>query len=120
MQAKGVTPTVLTYGILFDGMCENGECSDALVLFRSMGSNKLMKDVNLYNILIKGCRKCGKLDLAMDLFDELSLKGLKPNVNRTYTMMISVLCQQGLFGDAKDLLRKMEENGCSPNTFGPS
>ncbi|KAJ0657534.1 putative tetratricopeptide-like helical domain superfamily [Helianthus annuus] len=51
----------------------------------------------------------------MDLFDEICLKGLKPNV-RTYTVMINVFCQEGLFGKAKELLRKMEENGCLPNS----
>ncbi|KAI3793144.1 hypothetical protein L1987_35759 [Smallanthus sonchifolius] len=71
MQAKGLAPDVCTYRILFNGMCNNGECSDALVLFRSMGSNELMNDVGLYTILINGCRKCGKHNLAMDLFDEL-------------------------------------------------
>ncbi|KAF5800259.1 putative tetratricopeptide-like helical domain superfamily [Helianthus annuus] len=30
--------------------------------------------------------------------------------------MISVHCQQGLFGKAKELLRKMEEKGCLANS----
>ncbi|KAJ0799148.1 putative tetratricopeptide-like helical domain superfamily [Helianthus annuus] len=73
-----------------------------------------MEDVVLYNILIDGCSKCGNPNVAMDLFDELCLKGLKPDV-RTYTVMISVYCQEGLFVKGKKLLRKMEENGCLPN-----
>ncbi|KAJ0551582.1 putative tetratricopeptide-like helical domain superfamily [Helianthus annuus] len=126
LREKVCEPDQITFGVVINGLCKVGDTSKALELLRfmepvsckckpSMGSNKLMKDVNLYNILIKGCRKCGKLDLAMDLFGELSLKGLKPNV-RTYTVTISVLCQQGLFGEANNLLRKMEENGCSPNS----
>ncbi|KAF5767479.1 putative tetratricopeptide-like helical domain superfamily [Helianthus annuus] len=74
-----------------------------------------MKDIVLYNILIDGSNKCGKPNLALDLFDELLLKGLKPTV-RTYTVMISVYCQGGLFGKANDLLRKMEDNGCLPDS----
>lgn len=80
LQAKGLTPSTITYRILFHGMCENSECADALVLFRSLGSNDMMKDIGLYTILIDGCSKCGNPNLAMDLFDELLLKGLKPNV----------------------------------------
>ena len=30
-------------------------------------------------------------------------------------MLISGLCREGLVGDAKELLYKMEESGCAPN-----
>ncbi|KAI3704979.1 hypothetical protein L1987_75209 [Smallanthus sonchifolius] len=114
MQAKGQAPGICTYRILFHGMCKNSQCSDALALFRSLGSKELMKDVLLHNILIDGCSKCGKANLAMDLFDELLLKGLKPTV-RTYTVMIPVYFQEGLLEKGKELVRKMEENGCLPD-----
>ncbi|PWA38212.1 tetratricopeptide-like helical domain-containing protein [Artemisia annua] len=45
------------------------------------------------------------------LFSVFREERLKPNV-KTYTVMVIVHCQQGLFGKAKDLLTKMEENGC--------
>ncbi|KAJ0694711.1 putative tetratricopeptide-like helical domain superfamily [Helianthus annuus] len=59
--------------------------------------------------------KCGKLDIAMDLFQDLTLKGLQPN-GRTYTVMVGGLCGEGLLKEAKHLFRKMDETGCPPNS----
>ncbi|GJU90183.1 putative tetratricopeptide-like helical domain-containing protein [Tanacetum coccineum] len=203
MQAKGLTPSTITYRILFHGMCKSLECADALLLFRSLGGNEMMKDiakellkkmedngcvpdsityrviiqellkknecqdaenlleemmnrvpvkgasaypgviittsqvsdalvlfrtlensqlkkdVAMYNIMIDGCNKCGKLNLAMDLFDELLLKGLKPDV-RTYTVMIRIYCQEELLKknecrDAENILEEMMNRGFMPD-----
>ncbi|PWA48377.1 tetratricopeptide-like helical domain-containing protein [Artemisia annua] len=83
MQAKGLTPSTCTYGILLHGMCKSSKCSDALVLFRSP--------------------KCGKLNMVVDLFAALLLKGLKANV-RTYTVMIQLHFQEDSF--------KLKKNEC--------
>ncbi|GKD72110.1 tetratricopeptide-like helical domain-containing protein [Tanacetum coccineum] len=79
-----------------------------------MGGSKLNTDIVVYNILIDGASKCGKFDIARLLFQDLSDKGLCPNVH-TYSVMISGLCREGLVGDAKELFLKMEESRCPPN-----
>ncbi|GKG37203.1 putative tetratricopeptide-like helical domain-containing protein [Tanacetum coccineum] len=94
-------------------MCNNSQVSDALVLFRKLEKDEMMKDTGLYTILIDEFSKCGILNMAMDLFDELMLKGLKPTI-MTYTVVIHMLFQNGLFDKAKELLKKMEEDGCLP------
>ena len=65
-------------------------------------------------VLIDGASKCGKFDIARLLFQDLTDKGLCPNV-RTYSVMIIALCREGLVRDAKDLFLMMEESGCPPN-----
>ncbi|GJS64460.1 putative tetratricopeptide-like helical domain superfamily protein [Tanacetum coccineum] len=82
----------------------------------SIKKDEMMKDASLYTILIDGFSKCGNLDMAIDLFDELLLKGLKPHM-KTYTVVLRVLFREGLSGKAKELLQNMEENGCLPNSF---
>ncbi|KAJ0729879.1 putative tetratricopeptide-like helical domain superfamily [Helianthus annuus] len=117
LREKVCEPDQITFGVVINGLCKVGDTSKALELLRFMEpvSCKCKPYVEQYNAVIDSLCKDRMHDLAMDLFDELRVKGLKPNF-RTYTVMISVLCQQGLFGEAKELLRKMEENGCSPNS----
>lgn len=42
--------------------------------------------------------------------------GLHVNV-RSYNAMINGLCWEGLLDEARDLMRKMEQNGFSPENF---
>ncbi|KAI3808971.1 hypothetical protein L1987_24934 [Smallanthus sonchifolius] len=131
MEAGSCIPCVEQYSAVIDSLCKDKMPDTWILLYkqwsdseryylqyhvtRSLGSKELMKDVLLHNILIDGCSKCGKANLAMDLFDELLLKGLKPTVS-TYTVMIRVYCQEGLLVKGKELLRKMEDNGCLPDS----
>uniref|UniRef100_A0A251SMM6 Putative pentatricopeptide repeat protein n=1 Tax=Helianthus annuus TaxID=4232 RepID=A0A251SMM6_HELAN len=122
------------YGTVVNGLCKAGHTSKALELLRFMEASSCKPNVYQYNTIIDSLCKDKMVDhaleifakmvekgvvadrnLAMDLFDELCLKGLKPNV-RTYTVMISVYCQEGLFGIAKEFVRKREENGYLPNS----
>ncbi|CAA7039193.1 unnamed protein product [Microthlaspi erraticum] len=91
-----------------------------------------------YNIIIDGLCKDGKLDDAINLFNEMEMKGIKamlsptalsseafvktpsskgvkPNV-KTYTVMIAGLCKKGSLSEADLLFRKMGEDGIAPNS----
>ncbi|KAJ0478474.1 putative tetratricopeptide-like helical domain superfamily [Helianthus annuus] len=115
MRSQGLTPNESTYRIILDGLCNNHQVEDVLSLFHLVGDNsKLNSDIQVYNILIDGMSKCGKLDIARDLFQDLTLKGLKPNV-RTYNVMISGLCREGMLKEAKHLFLTMDESGCPPD-----
>lgn len=63
--------------------------------------------MEMYTIILDELCKSGRLDSAWDLFTSLYVKGLRPSV-KTYTVMIA-----GLLIEAKELLKKTEENGCS-------
>nr|GFC13797.1 hypothetical protein [Tanacetum cinerariifolium] len=54
-----------------------------------------------------------KPHIATELFEDLSVKGMKPDLD-TYTAMIAGFCGEGLMKDAKHLFLKMEESGIPP------
>nr|GEZ26785.1 hypothetical protein [Tanacetum cinerariifolium] len=115
IQAQGHIPNEHTYGIMLKGLCNNHQLEEALSLFIWMSENKMDSvDIVVYNILIDGARKCGKPDIAKNLFDEVSVKGLQPDVY-TYTAMIRCFGEEGLPKDAKQLFLKMKASGCSPD-----
>ena len=70
-------------------------------------------DIHIYNILIHGFFKDGKVDEARNLFQNILLKGLRPCVV-TYTSMIQGFCQEGLLEEAYKILLEMEEHTCLP------
>ena len=58
--------------------------------------------------------KSGKFDDVIELYLNLSTKGLKPD-GHTRNIMINGLCKERLLDETTDLLGKMEENGCLPD-----
>ncbi|TMW89945.1 hypothetical protein EJD97_016421 [Solanum chilense] len=105
------SPDLYMYGTLLDGYFKYGLVEEAMSLF-----NKLERKIENVNIIINGLSKNGELDKAHAIFEKLSSMGLVPDV-RTYTIMIAGFCQQELLDEAKDMLRKMEDNGCFPNNI---
>nr|GEX17283.1 hypothetical protein [Tanacetum cinerariifolium] len=109
MQAQGHVPNERTYAIMLEGLCDNIQLEDALSLFLWMSENKIANsNIVVYNILIDGARKCRKLDIAKNLFDEITAKGLELTLY-TYTLMIQVFSEEGLLIDAKQLFLKLKE-----------
>ncbi|KAJ0851071.1 putative tetratricopeptide-like helical domain superfamily [Helianthus annuus] len=83
MRAHGHIPDECTYRIILDGLCNNHQVEEAFSLFHMVGDSKLNSHIVVYNILIEGASKCGKLDITKALFRDITLKGLQPNV-RTF------------------------------------
>ncbi|CAB4290420.1 unnamed protein product [Prunus armeniaca] len=50
----------------------------------------------------------------MEFFDQMSVRGLRPN-ERTYTTLIDDFSQQGFLNEAYDGLKEMIGNGLSPS-----
>ncbi|PKA65335.1 Pentatricopeptide repeat-containing protein [Apostasia shenzhenica] len=67
-------------------------------------------DITLSNSLIDMYAKCGRTDLAGDVFDEMP----KRNVS-SWTAMIMGLASQGSARRAVELFRQMERDGVEPN-----
>ncbi|CAA7039196.1 unnamed protein product [Microthlaspi erraticum] len=105
-----VCTRAVTYAILLDGLCDNGELENALEIFEKMEKSKLDFDIGIYNIIIHGMCNGSKVDDAWDLFCSLPSKGVKPNV-KTYTVMIAGLCKKGSLSEADMLFRKWERMG---------
>ncbi|KAK8358765.1 hypothetical protein V6Z12_A04G045500 [Gossypium hirsutum] len=104
MLASGQVPNIVTCNIVLDGLCKTGIRNSGLEL-----------DIVPYTILINGLCKAGHIEVAKELFHQLSDNGLKPNVY-TYCVMINGLCKEGLPDEAYRLFGSMGDNDCLPNS----
>ncbi|XP_037497969.1 pentatricopeptide repeat-containing protein At1g12300, mitochondrial [Jatropha curcas] len=124
-------PDLISLQYLVDGLCKEGKVSRAsmvlvkydecreeskanLDLFHEMQKNLLKPHLIIYNTLIDGIFRAGKVNDAKELFSRLSIEGLHPDVC-TYTIIVKGLCKEGLLDEALKVFRKMEGNGCSPD-----
>nr|GEW61157.1 ribonuclease H-like domain-containing protein [Tanacetum cinerariifolium] len=108
MQAKSVTPDICTYRILFHEMCKKLECVDALLLFRSLRSNEMMKDIGCYNVYVDDTHLLPRkfLDKAKELLKKMEDNGCVPN-SITYRLIIQELLKKNECQDAENLLEEM-------------
>ncbi|XP_076933598.1 callose synthase 10-like [Bidens hawaiensis] len=135
MVERGLVPTIVTY-------CLCGEISKAKTVIDSLTFKGLVPNVvtyssllngycknlkieeamnmfhemtiKVYTILIEGATKCGRLDVARDLFHNLTAKGLQPDV-QLYNVIITGFCGEGLLKEAKKLFLKMDDSGWPPD-----
>lgn len=57
MVSLGVLPDAMTYGILLDGLCDNGKLEKALEIFEVLEKSKMDLGVVMYTIIIEGMCK---------------------------------------------------------------
>lgn len=62
MDSQGAHPDIMTYGILLDGLCDNGELEKALELLNRMPKSEMDLDIIIYNIIIHGICNASKVD----------------------------------------------------------
>ncbi|KAF2532276.1 hypothetical protein F2Q70_00032565 [Brassica cretica] len=62
MDSQGAHPDIMTYGILLDGLCDNGELEKALELLNRMHKSEMDLDIIIYNIIIHGICNASKVD----------------------------------------------------------
>nr|XP_027086607.1 putative pentatricopeptide repeat-containing protein At1g12700, mitochondrial [Coffea arabica] len=104
---KGLTPDIVVYTIVLQGLLSSGRHVDeALQLFHAMEADGTNIYIEMYTIILDGLCKSRRLDIARDLFNNLSLKGLDPDV-RTCTSMIAACFQKG--GHYDDVMVYYEE-----------
>ncbi|KAK1378294.1 hypothetical protein POM88_025038 [Heracleum sosnowskyi] len=99
-----------------DGSTVTGKIGRALAVLNTMRSNRIAPDsysILINGIIIDGLCKSINLDKARDIFHNLQLKGLHPNV-KTYTIMIQRFCREGLLDGAIKLFVEMEAKVICP------
>ncbi|KAI9113682.1 hypothetical protein K1719_014933 [Acacia pycnantha] len=125
MHDRGQPADVVTYNILLDTFCKTVQHIDkAIALFHQLIIQGIWPDLD--EVLNYDWRKGGRLSwpetkigggilkTVEEIFQNLLIKGCCPNV-KTYTIMISGLCRDGLLDEAVSLLSKMEGNDCLPD-----
>ncbi|KAK6154592.1 hypothetical protein DH2020_008840 [Rehmannia glutinosa] len=75
---------------------------------------KVRREVVLYNVTLKVFRKCKDLDGAINLFNHMLERGVKPD-NVTFSTIISCARQCSLPEKAVQWFEKMSSFGCEPD-----
>ncbi|KMZ64722.1 hypothetical protein ZOSMA_350G00140 [Zostera marina] len=118
MKAEGLAINMFTVNAVIDGMCRIGRIGSALDFFREQCSDNHQFPQNLisYNILIGAFLNVQNVSKAMELYDEMLIRGQKPN-RVTYTIMISGLSTAGNLNKAHSLASQMREEGFRPQMW---
>ncbi|KAF6160826.1 hypothetical protein GIB67_036027 [Kingdonia uniflora] len=123
MYSNGLTPDVITYNSLIDGLCEIGRVATAQELFMEMQArgpspnmeNGVLKaDIVTYSTVIDNMCKSNNVDEAKKLFDSLPSKNLKCDT-MLFNILIRGLLTEGLLQESEDLFAKMLDKGPTPD-----
>lgn len=109
-----ISPNVITYGALVDGLCKAQKVADAHELLDSMLSAGCEPNQIVYDALIDGFCKVGKIDNAQEVFLRMTKCGYLPSVH-TYTSLIDRMFKDGRLDLAMKVLSQMLKDSCSPN-----
>ncbi|EYU40956.1 hypothetical protein MIMGU_mgv1a025192mg, partial [Erythranthe guttata] len=100
---KGVSPNIITYGILINGLCKDGKLEDAKNILNELPSKGLQPDcqVMTYNIIIHCLLKNKDVYKAMPFLEDMHKRGFSVDA-ATSLMLINDM--QG--SDKDDILLK--------------
>lgn len=93
---------MITFNILLDGLCKAQCLEDVLELFDKAGVYGVELDIASFSTIWSGCFRYGKFKLAGNMFDEIAIRGLSPDVI-AYNSYIYWLCKKGLCEKANDM-----------------
>ncbi|XP_047057058.1 protein Rf1, mitochondrial-like [Lolium rigidum] len=119
MVQQGVVPDVVTYNSMIDVLCKRGRSKEArqildCAILKSLKPNIVTYSTMLHGILIYAHAKCGLVDEAFLIFEDIQKQGMKPNVV-TYSAMIDAFCGKGRMNDAIEQFNQMIDMGVRPD-----
>ncbi|KAK8693569.1 hypothetical protein V6N13_071146 [Hibiscus sabdariffa] len=109
--AQGLVPDTITYTCLIDGFCKAGEIERGKELIDKMIEDGVLSNASL-NIFVDVMCRHGRINSAIELFNDMQGKGLKGNAV-TYTTLITAFCDVDNFDKAIDLFDQMLRSECS-------
>jgi pentatricopeptide repeat protein len=115
MIAKNFIPSTQTYSQIIKSII-NLHPLEASRLVSDMRSHGLTPGTNIYNILIHGHVKAGRLDLAKASLNEMRENGIQPNIYSCNALILG-LTNAGQFNAALSFIEKMKTSGIPPNTI---
>ncbi|XP_041995278.1 pentatricopeptide repeat-containing protein At3g61520, mitochondrial-like isoform X2 [Salvia splendens] len=110
MKEKGITPTVVTYGIMIRNLCKIRRLDEALEVLEKMrdGEVGIKPDVVIYNTLIDGLCKVGREEDGLRLMERMRSSETKCEPNTvTYNCLIDGFCKVGDIDTARELFEQM-------------
>ncbi|GER29059.1 pentatricopeptide repeat-containing protein [Striga asiatica] len=103
------------FRVSISSFCRSGRLDDALYSFDIM--RRLIDgkpDVALYNIVVQGFVKLGKVEKGVEFYEKMIRDRVKPDVV-TFNTLISGYCRNSKFDQALEVFGEMKEKGCLPN-----
>uniref|UniRef100_A0A0E0IX35 DRBM domain-containing protein n=1 Tax=Oryza nivara TaxID=4536 RepID=A0A0E0IX35_ORYNI len=116
----GISPSRSDYHAVFDALLQEGKVAEAYeVMKNKMGSNRVAPALAYFKLTMQAFSECLEFDSVEEVFDEMLLRGLVPDVD-VYSVYISALCRKGDLAGARQMMTCMEHAGCPPDvrTFG--
>jgi len=112
MEASGIMPNSMTYGLLMDGLLKADKPAACLNLFESATSDSrtaaLTENVYLYTTAIAATSALANHEKALDLISRMKVAGVKPNLE-TLTAVMGACLSSGKAKMAADVFRKIDE-----------
>jgi pentatricopeptide repeat protein len=107
-EGKGIVPNAVTIGSVMQACGQSKDLLFGMEVHRFVKDNGIETDVLLRNAVIAMYAKCGSLDYARELFDEMSEKD-----EVSYGSIISGYMINGFVDKALDVLKQMKNPGLS-------
>ncbi|PNX71504.1 pentatricopeptide repeat-containing protein, partial [Trifolium pratense] len=115
MLLKNISPNVVTFNILIDGLSKEGEVRKAKNVLAIMIKQGVKPDVVTYNSLMDGYFLVKEVNKATYVFNTFAQTEVKPDVV-SYNVMINGLYKNKMVDEAMDLFKEMHLKNIAPNT----
>ncbi|XP_028767558.1 pentatricopeptide repeat-containing protein At2g38420, mitochondrial [Neltuma alba] len=113
MEDLGCNPNVVTYNTLLASLSEAGELGRARQLVKEMRMKRIELNLHTYRILLDGLVGKAEITEACSLLDEMLEKCFYP-LSSSLDNIIYEMCQQGLFTEALELMKKFLAQSFAP------
>lgn len=107
LEAAGVCPDVIMCNILIKALLIVGLFEDAIAIYKRMPEMNLPPDSVTYCTMIDGYCKVGKLDVALEVFDEFRNTSISSVA--CYNCIIHGLCKKGMIDMAVEVFIELAE-----------
>ncbi|VFQ63122.1 unnamed protein product [Cuscuta campestris] len=114
MTERRVSPNIITYTSLIQGLCSFCRWRDVTKLMNEMVRHNVYPNVCTFSILVDAFCKEGKLKDAEAVIQIMIQRNVYPNVV-TYNALIEGYCLQGQMDDARRALGRMIDKGLQPD-----